>query len=149
MCLYPFDLLYLNGENLLAKTLAERRDILHKTFHKIDGKLEFAKYVNADNFEDIDEFLQQSIRDGCEGLMVKTLGSVYQLGKRSFDWLKLKKDYLSGDAEIADSLDLVPVGALLGTGKRAGLYGSFLLACYDTELEQFQTICKIGTGFSD
>lgn len=69
--------------------------------------------------------------------MVKTLHkeAEYLLGKRSFYWLKLKKDYLSGDAEIADSLDLVPVGALLGTGKRAKLYGSFLLASYDADME--------------
>ncbi len=120
-------------------SLEKRREILHSSFQTVEGKFQFACYKDADNFEEIDEFLQQSIRDGCEGLMVKTLKkeAEYLLGKRSFNWLKLKKDYLSGDAEIADSLDLVPVGALLGTGKRANMYGSFLLACYDSELEQF------------
>jgi len=95
----------------------------------------FAKYQDAEAFEDIEAFLADSIKDCCEGLMVKTMNvnATYEPAKRSFNWLKLKKDYM--DTEMGDSLDLVVVGADFGTGKRTGFFGSFLLACWNEDLE--------------
>mmetsp|Transcript_42246 Transcript_42246/g.30425 ORF Transcript_42246/g.30425 Transcript_42246/m.30425 type:complete len:90 (+) Transcript_42246:2042-2311(+) len=81
--------------------------------------------------------------------MVKTLevNATYEPSTRSFNWLKLKKDYL--DTEMGDSVDLVVVGADYGVGRRTGIYGSYLLACYNEDLECLQTVCKVGSGFSD
>lgn len=78
--------------------------------------------------------------------MLDTAESGYEPSKRSRNWLKVKKDYLSG---IGDSLDLVVLGAYFGKGRRTSVYGAFLLACYNASTESFESICNIGTGFSD
>lgn len=148
VCLFAFDILYLNGESLIEFSFADRRKALQSAFHEVPGELYFAKHNDGSSVEDIQAFLEDSIQHGCEGLMVKTLekDSTYEPSRRSRKWLKVKKDYLEG---CGDSLDLVVIGGYLGRGKRKGVYGGYLLACYDPDNEEYQAICKIGTGFSD
>jgi DNA ligase-1 len=144
-----FDLLYLNGESLLHKSLAERRAALRGAFRRVPDRFDFAVSREGTDTEEIGAFLTEAVKGGCEGLMVKTLegaDSVYEPSKRSLNWLKLKKDYMDG---LADSLDLVPVAAWFGKGKRTGVYGAYLLACYDADADEYQTVCKVGTGFSE
>ncbi|XP_010687309.1 DNA ligase 1 isoform X2 [Beta vulgaris subsp. vulgaris] len=144
-CIFAFDLLYLNGQSLLEEPLTDRRE-LHAAFEEEPGYLEYAAELTSTNVEMLQFFLEKSASESCEGLMIKQLGkvSIYEPGKRK--WLKLKKDFVES---MWDSLDLVPIGAYSGRGKRAGVYGTFLLACYDPETETFQTVCKAGSGLSD
>ena len=161
ICIYAFDLLYFNDEPLLTTPLTTRRKILHDNFSATQGVFEYATCMDVSNKEtgeDAEElevkvdlirnFLQEAVQNNCEGLMVKTLEdeATYEPANRSHKWLKLKKDYLEG---IGDSVDLVPVGAFHGRGKRTGVYGAYLLACYDREMDVFQMTTKLGTGLSD
>lgn len=146
VCLFAFDLLHINEKSLITLTLEERRKILRESFTETPGKFMFARSRDVESLDEIQEVLDEAVKNQCEGLMVKALDSTYEIAKRSQYWLKLKKDYLEG---VGDTVDAVVIGAYYGKGKRTGAYGGFLLACYDEENEQFQTVCKLGTGFKD
>jgi len=98
------------------------------------------------NENEIEDFLENSINAGCEGLMLKTPSAPYRAGTRGSNWLKLKREYRN---ELGDSLDLIVIGAYFGRGRRTGLYGTLLLATYNPEKDTFPSICKVGTGFTD
>ncbi|WP_457625572.1 ATP-dependent DNA ligase [Persephonella sp.] len=152
MMMYPvagflFDIMYLKGEDLTVKPYPERRKILEDVVKTTD-RINLATRKVIDNVEDLESFFLEAIENGCEGLVCKSLKkeSIYQAGKRGFLWIKYKRDYKS---HLADTLDLVVVGAFYGKGQRAGYFGSLLMACYDPETDQFKTVCKVGTGFSE
>jgi len=95
----------------------------------------------------VQEFLLESFSKGAEGLMLKQLDSGgYQPSKRSESWLKVKRDYCEG---LRDSLDLVPIGAWHGNGRKAGWLSPFLLAAWDPVNEEFQSVCRVMSGFTD
>ncbi|KAK6068741.1 DNA ligase [Seiridium cupressi] len=149
VCVFAFDLLFLNGEAVVEKSLRERRELLHGAFQAVEGEFTFATHMDGQELEEIQHFLDDSVKASCEGLMVKMLDgteSGYEPSKRSRNWLKIKKDYLAG---VGDSLDLVVLGAYYGKGKRTSVYGAFLLACYNPGTETYETVCNIGTGFSE
>jgi DNA ligase 1 len=149
VCVFAFDILFHNGEPTVKKSLRERRELLHQAFEPVEGEFAFAQYGDTKEIEEIQTLLDESVKASCEGLMVKMLDteeSGYEPSKRSRNWLKVKKDYLSG---IGDSLDLVVLGAYYGKGKRTSWYGAFLLAAYNSSTQNYETVCNIGTGFSE
>ncbi|THZ13046.1 ATP-dependent DNA ligase [Aureobasidium pullulans] len=149
VCVFAFDLLFLNGEALVNQSFRERRVKLYEAFKEVEGEFAFAQYGDTNDLDAIQVLLEDSIKASCEGLMVKMLDgpeSYYEPSRRSQNWLKVKKDYLAG---AGDSLDLVVLGAYYGRGKRTNVYGAFLLACYNQSSQQYETVCNIGTGFSE
>jgi DNA ligase 1 len=144
---FLFDILYLEGNNLTQYEYTTRRAILKSTIEKNkNNTIELVKQIVSSKLNQIDIFFRKAKDDGCEGLMLKQLNSKYRAGAREFLWMKLKKEY---DNTFGDSFDLTVIGALLGKGKRTGYYGALLLAAYDKNSDTFQSICKVGTGFSD
>ena len=148
VCMFCFDILLLNDEILINKTLRERRKYLYETFTE-SQYIQFAKHLDSNDEQEMENFMTESVNSGCEGLIVKAIdkNSEYMPGQRNFNWLKLKKDYL--DTSLGDSIDLVIIGASYGKGKRKGLYGSFLLACYNDDNETYETVTMTGGGLKD
>ncbi|KEP62448.1 UNVERIFIED_CONTAM: DNA ligase 1, putative [Hammondia hammondi] len=149
VALFLFDCMRLNGECLLGKTLEERREKLRQAIDlKRSPLVQHAAYKDISGAQEFEDFLSEAIEGNCEGLMVKTLreNATYEPSKRSLNWLKVKKDYVDG---LTDSVDLVPIGACYGKGKRSGTFGTYLLAVYNPADETFQTVCKAATGFSE
>jgi DNA ligase-1 len=140
-----FDILYCNGKSCLELNYEDRRRKLEKSVKEDD----FAKYIPMSivtNKNEIEDFMENSINAGSEGLMLKLLDKPYQAGSRGSHWLKLKREYQN---ELGDSLDLVVIGGFFGKGRRTGSYGTLLLATYDEDEDAFTSICKVGTGFTD
>ena len=145
--LFMFDALYVDGEDLTLEDYSLRRHKLEKAIRESD-RVKAAKQIQTDSVKELEAFFEAAIEDGCEGLMCKSVAkdSVYQAGARGWLWIKYKRDYKS---EMTDTVDLVVVGAFHGRGKRAGTYGALLLAAYNKEADVFETVTKLGTGFSD
>ena len=140
-----FDVLYCNGKSCLELDYKDRRERLER-YVKEDS---FSRYIPMSVLKDeggIEEFMENSINSGSEGLMLKMLNKPYQAGSRGSHWLKLKREYRN---ELGDSLDLVVIGGFFGKGRRTGNYGTLLLAAYNEDEDVFPSICKVGTGFSD
>jgi len=143
--LYLFDILALNGKDLTQVPYRQRRKLLIENV-KEGASIKVVPNIMTSNPEEIEKFMNQAISEGCEGVVIKDPNSVYRAGAREFSWIKLKREYRS---ELADTLDLVIVGAFYGKGKRTGKYGTYLLAAYDDERDMFESVSKVGTGFTD
>ncbi len=140
-----FDILYLNGKDLLDEPYQARRKKLEENT-KEDNYTKLVTNTLIHSESEVEDFLENGINAGCEGLMLKALDAPYRAGARGSNWLKLKREYRN---ELGDSLDLVVIGAFFGKGRRTGRYGTLLLATYNQENDIFESICKVGTGFTD
>jgi DNA ligase-1 len=142
-----FDILYLNGRSLLRERYPNRRKDLERVVKK--GKyIDHAGRIVTSDMEELEEFFEECIERGLEGVVCKSTGpnSFYRAGAREWSWVKWKEEYAT---KLGDTLDLVVVGAFAGRGKRAGTYGSVLCAAYNDDEDTFETVCRVGTGFTD
>lgn len=203
VCIFAFDLMYLNGEELLSRPLRERRELLRSMFTEIPHHFTWVKSLDATSadFEIIQAFFKEAIDMKCEGIMVKVLDnapnpelqgmideneneeqgtesskspakpktvskgkqagnedekkekgtrrkallSTYEPDKRVDSWLKVKKDYNAN----AETLDLVPVGAWHGQGRKAKWWSPILLAVRNPETGCLEAVTKCISGFTD
>jgi len=145
--LFLFDLLYVDGKDMTTVPYPERRRELSSIVQQSEH-LKLSEQFQARSPEHLEELMEQAVAAGCEGLVVKSTSpdSIYQAGARGWLWIKYKRSY---KAEIQDTFDLVPVGAFAGRGRRAGTYGALLMATYNPKDDVFETVSKLGSGFTD
>lgn len=205
VCLFSFDLMFLNGEELLDRPFRERRELLRSLFVKVPHRFSWVKSIDAtsSDSETVLEFFKTATDNKCEGIMVKVLDNLaipilpgkpddelgaktisvgppppppppskkvkakrdqrdqadekdkssrrkallatYEPDKRLDSWLKVKKDYHTS----ADSIDLIPIAAWHGQGRKAKWWSPILLAVRNPETGSLEAVTKCISGFTD
>ncbi len=136
--LYPvtyvaFDLLFINGKNLVESRLEQRKEHLKEIIEE-NPHLLYGDYVDDQG----KPFFKEAVKKGFEGTMAKERGSAYLIGERSNSWLKIKGK---------STIDAIIAGYTEGTGKREDTFGALVLASYSQEGELMH-LGNVGTGFS-
>ncbi len=146
--LFLFDVLYLNGKSVLDLSHETRRDLLEKLFHRpLSSAIEVIEERICTTAKELNDYFNEEISQGLEGIVAKRPQASYQAGKRNFNWIKLKQ---AEEGHLADTVDTVVLGYYAGRGKRAALgIGAFLVGIYNKEKDRFETIAKVGTGLKD
>lgn len=209
VCLFAFDLMYMNGQPLLDRPFRERRDMLKSLFVEVPHHFTWVRNLDAtsQDSEVVLDFFKEAIDSKCEGIMVKILDNLpdvpavsaqagvsppdeantaaampttpskskgrtkgkskdgsaagvsekkpssrrkpllatYEPDKRLDSWLKVKKDYSSS----FDTLDLIPIAAWHGQGRKAKWWSPILLAVRNEETGTLEAVCKCMSGFTD
>lgn len=138
LVLYLFDVLYDDGEDLMLVAQAERRARLEKLFRP-SARVKMTEAIVTDKRAAQDKFFKKALRDAQEGLVAKDPDAPYVPGKRTEHWLKIKPAF--------ETLDVVVVGGIYGSGRRRGLLSSLIVAVGHGG--GFLTVGKVGAGFSE
>jgi len=147
--LYLFDILFLNNRSLLDLTHTERREQLEKLIQNNSHTrtIQAIEEKYTPTTEALEHYFNEQITRGLEGLVVKRPDSIYQPGKRNFNWIKLKRH---SAGHLDDTIDCVVLGYYFGRGKRSQFgIGAFLVGVYNPDRDCFESIAKVGTGLKD
>ena len=135
--LYLFDVLFLDGESLIALPYLQRRKILAENA----GEIPLTEQLVTDKKNQAEKFLNEALDAGHEGLMAKKLDSTYTPGTRGKRWFKIKP--------VLEPLDLVITAAEYGYGRRHGWLSDYYLAARDPETGGFLNVGKTFKGLTD
>jgi len=136
LTLLLFDVLHLDGEDLLDRTGAERAEALAAA---VPERLRMPRLVTGDVAE-ADAFLAEALERGHEGVLVKSLSSAYEAGRRGSGWIKVKPRH---------TLDLVVLAAEWGHGRRRGYLSNLHLGALDPDTGGFVMLGKTFKGLTD
>jgi ATP-dependent DNA ligase I len=133
---FIFDVLHLNGEDLVDRPAAERQAILAAT---IPEAMRTPRIVTSDVAE-AEAFVADTLARGHEGVLVKALDSPYEAGRRGAGWIKVKPVH---------TLDLVILAAEWGHGRRSGWLSNLHLGARDPATGDFVMLGKTFKGLTD
>jgi DNA ligase-1 len=146
LVLFAFDLLYADGDDYTCRPYWQRKTKLAALI-AAGERIRLAEGIITDDPKRIEQFFDESIEKGLEGIVAKRLDAVYQAGARNFNWIKLKRSYRG---ELSDTIDVVIVGYMRGRGWRARFgIGALLGAVYDEASDTFKTVAKVGSGLTE
>ncbi|HEY4148554.1 MAG TPA: DNA ligase D, partial [Chitinophagaceae bacterium] len=129
---YVFDILWLDGYNLMDLPLMRRREILHEVLPE-EGPIRESRHFETT----ATEFLAAATKMGLEGIIAKKAGSAYFPGDRGLNWVKIK---------IQKRHEVV-IGGFTQNEDSPKIFSSLLVGVY--ERNKLQYTGKIGTGFND
>lgn len=128
---YIFDVLSIEGQDTIELPYEDRRRLLTDLVEPGDNWM-----VPAHRVGDGAELLAATLAGGLEGVMAKRLGTLYQPGKRTPNWRKVKNRI---------KVEVVIGGYTEGTGNRSSTFGALLVGRYDGDVLVFAG--GVGTGF--
>ena len=135
-----YDLLELQGEDLRALPLHQRREQLARLIGALDDpRIQLSPQVHADDWAHAAQLRDEARVRGVEGLMLKRQGSAYQSGRRRGDWWKWKIDPLT--------IDAVLLYAQAGHGRRSTLYTDYTFGVWDGDA--LVPVAKAYSGLDD
>jgi len=134
-----FDLLYLGGEVVMDRPLAQRRQLMDGL--NLSWPFLLARLETAGAPSDLDRIFQETRERGNEGLMVKDPASTYAPGRRGMAWLKLKRPLAT--------LDVVVTAVEWGHGKRRGVLSDYTFAVRDEATDRLLNVGKAYSGLTD
>jgi ATP-dependent DNA ligase I len=136
LTMFFFDCLHADGQDLLDRPARERLAVLDERVPELNR----VPRVHAAKLSEGQSFLEDALRRGHEGVMVKALDAAYEAGRRGGSWLKLKPSH---------TLDLVVLAAEWGHGRRQGKLSNLHLGARDSDLGGFVMLGKTFKGMTD
>jgi DNA ligase-1 len=133
---YFFDCLYVDGTSLIDRPLVERQEALDRV---VPDRLRIPRLLTS-SLDEAETFMQQGLKAGHEGVMIKAPSSVYAAGRRGRDWLKVKP---------VITFDLVVLAAEWGHGRRTGYLSNLHLGARDPKGGPPVMVGKTFKGMTD
>lgn len=151
LTVFLFDLLFINGQDMMGLSLQDRfaslSEMLQKQPDEVKESIRLTETKVIDNADTLYSYFASQIENHAEGIVAKDPTTAYLPGTRNYDWVKLKRSNMEG---VNDTFDTVVLGYYYGQGSRAknGI-GGLLVGVYNKQSDTYETLAKVGSGVKE